>query len=348
MMPRGLAFLLLGSLVFGIGCSERAPAAEGRDAGSTAADAGAADSGAPAADAETPAADSGAPAPDAETPAPDSGPAPDAGAPAADAGTPSADAGTPADDAGTPSADAGTSASGCGRAQNAGLIPYDIMVNGRSRHYQLYVPPGYDPSTPLRLVFTFHGLGGDGNQIRAYLSLENDSAGEALIVYPDGRVLPGQGTTGWEEADLDFFDAMRAEISANYCVDPSRIFATGHSFGAYMTDTLGCRRGQVLRAVASVSGGTLGGACQRPLPAWLAHGDNDPTVPQSEGIAARDHWISTNGCSSSSQATTPAGCVSYSGCPSDAPVVWCSFAGGHYPLPSYTRSAIWAFFRANS
>jgi hypothetical protein len=80
--------------------------------------------------------------------------------------------------------------------------------------------------------------------------------------------------------------------------------------------------------------------------AWLAHGNNDPTVPQSEGIAARDHWVSANGCASTSKATTPSPCVAYDGCSASHAVTWCSFAGGHYPLPAFTKQAIWDFFKA--
>jgi poly(3-hydroxybutyrate) depolymerase len=196
------------------------------------------------------------------------------------------------------------------------------------------------------VVFLFHGLGGDGAQIRSYLGLEAEAAGQALMVYPDGRVIPSAGRTAWEVADLAFFDAMVSEVSAAYCVDPSRIFAAGHSYGAYMTNVVGCQRGDVVRAIAAVSGGALGGTCRRPLPVWLAHGDADQVVPQSEGIAARDQWRATNGCSSNSVPTTPAPCVSYVGCAADAPVTWCSFSGNHYPLPAYTRPAIWDFFRA--
>jgi poly(3-hydroxybutyrate) depolymerase len=196
------------------------------------------------------------------------------------------------------------------------------------------------------LIFVFHGLGGDGDQIRSYFGFEAQAGGQALFVYPDGLVVPAEGETGWDESDLPFFDAMMSEISASHCVDAKRIFAAGHSFGAYMSNLVGCERGDVVRAIAPVSGGLVAaGACKGPVAAWLAHGDMDPIVAQSEGIAARDHWIGANGCASTSKPTTPSPCVAYDGCSANHPVTWCSFPGGHFPLPAFTQQAIWDFFK---
>jgi polyhydroxybutyrate depolymerase len=249
--------------------------------------------------------------------------------------------------AGDAGVDGGATASGgCGQpAAASGLLDQAVMVGGVARRYQLFVPTAYDPAVPTRLIFVFHGLGGDGTQIRSYFGFEAQAAGQALFVYPDG--LPRQGgRTAWDVEDLLFFDAMLAEISSTYCVDTARVFATGHSFGGYMTNQVGCERGEVVRAIAPVSGGILGGACGGPVAAWIAHGDNDDTVPQSQGITARDHWLVANACGTTSSPTTPAPCVSYEGCSEGNPTVWCSFAGGHYPLPAFIKQGIWDFFAA--
>lgn len=241
-----------------------------------------------------------------------------------------------------PSSDGGTL--GCGQSGAAtGVQSFDTTIGGVSRHYQVVVPTTYDANRPTRLVFVFHGFGGNGNQIRSYLNLESQAAGQALFVYPDGVFIATYGGIAWANSDLAFFDAMVSEISQRYCIDSERIFAMGHSFGAYMTDLVGCERGNVVRAVAQISGGTQGGTCRGAVPAWLSHGTRDTVVPQSAGQQARDHWLTVNGCSSTSTPTAIPDCVTYDGC--SAPVVWCSFAGGHYPpFPSYTNQAIWDFF----
>jgi poly(3-hydroxybutyrate) depolymerase len=278
------------------------------------------------------------------------GAAPNAGTTAGDGSTTTdptrGDAAAPETDTGAPTTPAPTK--GCGTSVTKGMQQRTTTVLGVSRHYQLLVPAAYDAKLPTRLVFVFHGLGGDGNQIRAYFGFESEANGQALFVYPDG-VAQSQagGATGWAESDLSFFDAMVAEISASYCVDAKRVFAAGHSFGGYMSNLVGCERGDVVRAIAPVSGGLVaGGACKGPVAAWVAHGDKDGTVAQSEGIAARDHWLTANGCSTTSKPTAPSPCVAYDGCGADHPVTWCSFSGGHYPLPAFTQKAIWDFFAA--
>ena len=54
----------------------------------------------------------------------------------------------------------------------------------------------------------------------------------------------------------------------------------------YMSNLVGCERGDVVRAIAPVSGGIVASTCKGPVAAWLAHGASDPVVAQSEGIAA--------------------------------------------------------------
>lgn len=235
---------------------------------------------------------------------------------------------------------------GCGRAGAAtGRVSIETEVGGVARHYDLVVPEPYDARRSLPVVFVFHGLGGDGAQIRSYLGLESVAGADALHVYPDG--LPAAaagGRTGWAPEDLAFVDAMRAEIAASYCVDEARLFAIGHSYGAYMTNLVGCERGDVFRGIAPISGGSIGGTCRRAVPAWIAHGTADATVPMREGTAARDAWLAQNACDSTTTPVEPSPCVAYA-CPSEAPVVWCAFEGGHFPLPDFTRGAIWSFFR---
>lgn len=256
--------------------------------------------------------------------------------------------GTQPTDGGVAGVDASSAVgtAGCGKATGAtGIQEKRLTVAGQSRRHQLFVPAGYDPESPTRLVFVFHGLGGDGDQIRSYLNLEPKAGGRALFVYPDGLEQPEQGgRSAWSLADIAFFDAMVADVSASHCVDRARIFAAGHSFGAYMSNLVGCERGDVVRAIAPISGGIVPATCKGPVAAWVAHGKSDLVVADSEGIAARDHWIGANGCAKTSKPASPASCVTYDGCKAGRPVTWCSWSGGHYPLPSYTTQAIWDFF----
>jgi polyhydroxybutyrate depolymerase len=257
-------------------------------------------------------------------------------------------------------AGSGGASAGCGKTGAATGVQtgQSITVGGQSRTFVLSVPTDYTGATPLALVLVWHGANLSGSLARTLFALESNSQGAAIFVYPDG-VAPGGWDVSTGSADFQLFTALVSELSSNYCIDSNRIFSTGHSTGAIMTNDLGCYYGDVLRAIAPVAGTppvTGGGAsCTGKVAALIAHGGNDPTVAFSEGQATRDFWLSQNGCSTETATWEPEpACVAYQGCQSDLPVVWCVHDGGHsWPSLSYGcdagtcidgGSAIWAFF----
>jgi poly(3-hydroxybutyrate) depolymerase len=253
-------------------------------------------------------------------------------------------------------------ATGCGLAGalTGVLSNQTITVGGQARTYVLSVPRNYDPSTPLALVFGWHGHGGNGNGARQSDAIEPSAAGGSIFVYPDG--LGAAGSTDWDYSatgrDVELFDTLVDYLTSTYCVDRARIFSTGGSAGAYFTNALGCFRGDVLRAIAPVAGGLVNPSnCVGNVGAWVAHASNDPLVDfTTGGIATRDFWIARNGCSTTLAPVdvSPADCVEYQGCLPDLPVVWCVHTEGH-TWPSMANCsdggvcfdagpAIWAFF----
>jgi poly(3-hydroxybutyrate) depolymerase len=217
----------------------------------------------------------------------------------------------------------------------------------------LFVPTTYDPSKALPLVFAWHGLGGTGTLARQYFGLEKAASNQAIFVYPSG-LLNSDGKAAWtltqDGIDLQFFDALLADVTDKYCVDRTRVFSTGHSYGAMMTNTLGCFRGNVLRGIAPVAGMPPFGraTCTGAVAAWIAHGDNDATVDfTTGGIASRDFWIKADSCSATTDpvAVDPSPCVAYQGCSDGHPVHWCVHQSNHN-WPSFAAAGIWSFFNA--
>jgi poly(3-hydroxybutyrate) depolymerase len=221
-----------------------------------------------------------------------------------------------------------------------------LMLDGEERTYVLDLPPDYDPATPYPIVFGFHGASTSGSTFRSefYGNLLSTLEDAAIVVHPDALGDP----TSWDtERDVPFFDALVETLSGELCVDAGRIFATGHSSGGFFTNTLGCERGDVLRAIAPVSGGgpfVFGGTtCAGEVATWIAHGENDETVEFSSGEDSRDHWLEANGCGETSSATTPAGCVEYQGCDAGFPVHFCVYQEGH-DWPEFGPEGIADFF----
>lgn len=242
---------------------------------------------------------------------------------------------------------------GCGLEVASGDADVEIQVGADAREYILVVPDGYDPSVPMPLVLAYHGLGGTSDLARLYFHIESAADDQAIFVYPQALPLASMGgQTGWDLSpagnDVAFFDAIVQEVSQGLCIDEQRVFATGHSFGGYMSNALGCFRASVLRAIGPVAGGPPFGACEGDtVAAWLTHGTGDAVVPFSQGQQARDALLDRNGCDAGTAAVDPAPCVAYEGCAEGMPVVWCEHQEtelqGH-AWPRFAGPAIWAFF----
>lgn len=241
---------------------------------------------------------------------------------------------------------------GCGMAAPAtGALKID--VGGTMRDYILRLPDGYDASTPHRIIFAFHGMQGSADQVDKgdppntgldptgpYYGIKDLSSDTIFVA---GQALSG-GWTNTSGRDIDYVKALVSEVEGVACVDTSRVFATGFSFGAIMTITIACNLPDVFRAVAPMSGSLQNGcpANDHSIAYWASHGTMDTTIDISKGEEARDEFVKRNKCSMTTMATTPDGCVAYQGCADGYPVNWCPFDGIHQP-PPFSGPAIWAF-----
>jgi len=231
-----------------------------------------------------------------------------------------------------------------------GAFAGSVMVGAEMRTYYMFVPAGYNSQVPQRLVLGFHGSNFTGRMMRTYLDLERAPlVDRTIFVYPDGA----NAATAWDLAensrDMAFFDALVAQMEAQYCVDRDRIFATGQSFGALMTNAVGCFKGDVLRAIALAagSGPRSTARCKDKVAAWLTHGMDDDSVPFTSGEASRDYWVMANGCTTTTVVGDPMQCLNYQGCMPGYPVIWCPHVNdaGHQ-IPSFGRDAMRKFLNS--
>jgi polyhydroxybutyrate depolymerase len=150
--------------------------------------------------------------------------------------------------------------------------------------------------------------------------------------------------------DLQYFDAVLADIEAKFCIDKSKVFVHGYSSGAWEAYLLGCGRAGVVRGIFTSQGGERlkRPACPAPVAALLSAGsaasnDNpigplDPSSAEAKSLdslgsaVARDEILKRNGCTDTSATQPWAGsslCVEYTSCPKAYPVIWCAINGGH-------------------
>jgi polyhydroxybutyrate depolymerase len=272
-------------------------------------------------------------------PQPDAAATPDGGAPR---------------DSGGPGVDGGTSSSpGCGHpATGPAVSTVRLTVGGVARTFVLSIPAGYNATTPYAFVVAFHGRSGNGTGLRSYIDMERVTGGQALFAYPDG--VPRDGTdTGWDESasgpDMAFVDALVAHVAGNYCVNPRGVFAVGFSWGGWMSNAVGCARGDVFRAVTSAEGGGPRGTCRGAEGAIVVHDQRDPAEPYASGVASRDFWLRSNTCgTTTTPVAAPAGnpCVAYQGCRAGGPVIFCSPNMGSHEFGGFTSVVSWNLFRS--
>ncbi|HVW25304.1 MAG TPA: PHB depolymerase family esterase [Polyangiaceae bacterium] len=234
----------------------------------------------------------------------------------------------------------------CGtRTTMRGKTMRTLMVNGTARTYIAYLPQSANPTTPVPLVYIFHGAtqtGADMWTITGYNTVA-DKEGIAAVYLDgqgtssatgtgnlapwnvtDGPELCGLGTlvSNANPIDFPFVDAVLADIKNDQCIDSSHVYATGFSMGGYFTHHIACDR-KDFRAAAPHSGGTMAdlSSCKTGhVPIIIFHGQSDPLInaacddptltPQSGFPASATLWAKKNGCMNTYQTIPEMGTTS--------------------------------------
>lgn len=263
--------------------------------------------------------------------------------------------------------DAGTSdavpSAGCGKTRTLQDGNRTITSGGQSRSYYLKTPSNYDNKRPYRLIFTFHWFYGsinsvvnppdaDHNTDKPFYGLADLSGDTTIFIAPQG--LTDSGGAGWanpNNRDVNFTDDMLAAVSNDLCIDTSRVFTTGFSYGGSMSYELACDRPDKFRAALLLNPGTLSGTsastCKTPIAIFLSHGIDDGTLQYSGGLTIFNVFSKLNGCTAMTPPTPPTTghtCTSFEGCSAGHPARVCNFGSGqnnpynaslkgHYPTP---------------
>lgn len=262
-----------------------------------------------------------------------------------------------ADAAPTPDA-----AATCGvRTGMRGKTHRSLRVAGMDRTYIVYLPEDVDPQTPIPLVFVHHGYTMSAEamfEITGYPALADRE--HIAVAFPDGQAGPNALGAPWNVGtnvcpstsgeppsaagdDFAMLDAIKADISADQCIDDAHVFVTGFSMGGYFSHHAGCMRPDI-RAVAPHSGGAHPfDACiaeRKPViifhgkaDALIPNGCSDPSAIPPLGVTpSAAAWAQKNGCATTTTKVAVQGgtCMYYDGCPADGQVALCTFpAMGH-------------------
>jgi len=188
-----------------------------------------------------------------------------------------------------------------------------FMHGGITRTYSFYVPASYVPGIAVPMVIGLHGLGSDGASFAEYRDFRPiaDTA-NFIVVHPDGSTLFGLKFWNYENIlgstvdDVGFLEALIDTISADYSINPQRIYCTGMSNGSFMAYYLACQSDR-FAAIGTVTGSMstdMYNACtpSYPMPVIHIHGTNDSTNPY-EGTSTMQgidevnlFWVNQNNC----------------------------------------------------
>jgi polyhydroxybutyrate depolymerase len=169
---------------------------------------------------------------------------------------------------------------------------------GQRRPFIVHLPKGQAKEN-LPVVLVLHGGGGNAENMRSMTGM-NDVADKHgfLAVYPEGFGSPLMDRMRtWNAGDccgpavkkksddVGYIDAVIDRLIADYRIDSSRVYATGHSNGAMMSYRLACELSDRIAAIAPNAGQRPVEGCKfkRPVPVLHMHGTEDPCALYSGG-----------------------------------------------------------------
>lgn len=153
----------------------------------------------------------------------------------------------------------------------AGFSVHEETINGEIRCWMTYVPSTYTVDSEVPMVLVMHGYTASmyaiAEESRWYDVAEENGF---IVVFAQGLVRPADlmgniPTAMWlggafsalagdtdPDTDVNFLNTLLDKMEAEYNIDTTRIYATGHSNGSMMTWTLGAHLTNRFAAIAPV------------------------------------------------------------------------------------------------
>ena len=212
----------------------------------------------------------------------------------------------------------------------------NINVNGTNRTMNVYAPKNIEKGRPL--IIQMHGMNQDApyQQNAAKWEPIADTA-RFVVVFPNGQ------NKAWDiggDKDINFLKAIINEMYNKYGIDKNRVYVSGFSMGGMMSYHAANKMGDMIAAIAPVSGGGGVNSPKRAMPIMHTHGTSDDVVNYNSTVNTLKGWVSAQKCSSSSKVTKPypsskpgsaASLEVWSGCKDNVEVRLLTIAGkGHW------------------
>jgi len=142
-----------------------------------------------------------------------------------------------------------------------------LIHRGRTRSYRVHLPPSYREGHPMALVFALHGYGNTAAKFEKTIGFNRIADREGfIVVYPNAVAFGPKQKQLWNGGgiyeiwwagrvdDVGFIAKLIDTVSADYTIDPNRIFVFGSSSGGFMAHHLGARLPDRFAAIAPWAG----------------------------------------------------------------------------------------------
>ena len=249
------------------------------------------------------------------------------------------------------------------------------MSAGTERSYVLHIPPGYDGSTRLPVIFLFHGVGDNAESLlRATRMDQLADEEDAIVVAPEGSgTVPAwhfRPKSGEPASDVTFAHELLDRVKDTTCVDDRRVYAAGFSNGSTLVLALACEDDRDFAAFGAVSGAYYAPHCDDAPPRSIIyfHGAADLVIPfagaetvlgELPGVTeALTDWAEHDECrrpASTSKASPDVTLYRWNGCARGSDLTAYVLADGDHSWPPgwdgvtepgeiRATNLIWAFF----
>ena len=248
--------------------------------------------------------------------------------------------------------------------------PHTVLHEDVAHSYYLYIPPCYDGSQNVPLMLDLHGFGGNPQEQADKSGLAAIADTECFIVaYPEGYKTDTVAMRSWNAGDggpdydgccgkalengidsAGFLLKVVEEVKSHYPIDCLRVYISGHSNGAAMSQWMAAEYPEVFSASASFSLYLLKlppPGLSRNISVMEVHGLDDAVARYEEepggtmGVTVLfpgavnnfERWAVMNGCSGAPVRVFAQGdsyCDEYQDCGGNVRIRLCSLSGtGH-------------------
>jgi polyhydroxybutyrate depolymerase len=207
------------------------------------------------------------------------------------------------------------------------------VETGTDVTYNLRTPANYNKqfAHPLIIVYAPAGTSASKSERHVHITKEATEAG-FIVAFANSLRMSVKA--------IEKLGLIPQDIQKKWCVDPNRIYYTGHSDGGTITNALTFlpnlknKPTAIAPSAAGMDAESLKQyACPKPLPVMVFHNTGDSHF-KNFGRQAADWWAQCNQCSNELSEVDVNGCRTYKGCLETAQTYYCEGPGSHSTWPN--------------